>query len=113
MSFKNKTVFISGGTRGIGHAIGMRLAKEGANIVIAAKSTEPHPKLPGTIFSAAADMEKAGGKGLAIKCDIRNEDEVIAAVQKTVENIWWHRYINQQCICNKLIAYFGFGNEKI
>jgi citronellol/citronellal dehydrogenase len=85
MSFKNKTVFISGGTRGIGHAIGMRLAKEGANIVIAAKSTEPHPKLPGTIFSAAADMEKAGGKGLAIKCDIRNEDEVIAAVQKTVE----------------------------
>ena len=85
MSFKNKTVFISGGTRGIGHAIGMRLAKEGANIVIAAKSTEPHPKLPGTIFTAAEDMEKAGGKGLAIKCDIRNEDEVINAVQQTVE----------------------------
>ncbi|QQR97581.1 MAG: NAD(P)-dependent oxidoreductase [Sphingobacteriales bacterium] len=85
MSFKNKTVFISGGTRGIGHAIGMRLAKEGANIVIAAKSTEPHPKLPGTIFIAAEDMEKAGGKGLAIKCDIRNEDEVINAVQQTVE----------------------------
>lgn len=85
MSFKNKTVFISGGTRGIGHAIGIRLAKEGANVVIAAKSTEPHPKLPGTIFTAAQDMENAGGKGLAIKCDIRNEDEVIAAVQRTVE----------------------------
>ena len=58
-TFKNKTVFISGGTRGIGHAIGMRLAQEGANIVIAAKSTEPNPKIPGTIFTAAADMEKA------------------------------------------------------
>lgn len=84
MSFKNKTVFISGGTRGIGHAIGMKLASEGANIVIAAKSTEVHPKLGGTIFSAAEDMNKAGGKGLAIKCDIRNDEEVIAAVEQTV-----------------------------
>ncbi len=84
-SFKNKTVFISGGTRGIGHAIGLRLAREGANIVIAAKTTAPQPKLPGTIYTAAQDMENAGGKGLAIKCDIRSEEEVIAAVQKTVE----------------------------
>lgn len=85
MSFQNKTVFISGGTRGIGHAIGLRLAKEGANVVIAAKTTEPHPKLPGTIYTAAEDMEKAGGKGLAIQCDIRNEEEVVAAVKKTVD----------------------------
>ncbi len=84
-TFKNKTVFISGGTRGIGHAIGLRLAREGANIVIAAKTTEPQPKLPGTIYTAAQDMENAGGRGLAIKCDIRSEEEVIAAVQKTVE----------------------------
>lgn len=84
-TFKNKTVFISGGTRGIGHAIGLRLAREGANIVIAAKTTEPQPKLPGTIYTAAQDMENAGGNGLAIKCDIRSEEEVIAAVQKTVE----------------------------
>lgn len=84
-TFKNKTVFISGGTRGIGHAIGMRLAQEGANIVIAAKSTEPNPKIPGTIFTAAADMEKAGGKALAVKCDIRDEAEVINAVNKAVE----------------------------
>ncbi|MBP8193692.1 MAG: SDR family NAD(P)-dependent oxidoreductase, partial [Chitinophagales bacterium] len=85
MSFKNKTVFISGATRGIGHAIGMRLAAEGANIVIAAKSTEENPKLGGTIYTATEDMNKAGGKGLGIKCDIRNEDEVAAAVQQTVE----------------------------
>lgn len=85
MSFKNKTVFISGGTRGIGHAIGLRLAQEGANIVIAAKSTEPHPKLGGTIFSAAEDMEKAGGKGLAVKCDIRDEEQVINAVNLAVD----------------------------
>ncbi len=84
-TFKNKTVFISGGTRGIGHAIGMRLAQDGANIVIAAKSTEPNPKIPGTIFTAAADMEKAGGKALAVKCDIRDEAEVINAVNKAVE----------------------------
>lgn len=85
MSFKNKTVFISGGTRGIGHAIGMRLAAEGANIVIAAKSTEENPKLGGTIYTAADDMIKAGGKGLGIKCDIRNEDEVTAAVKQAVD----------------------------
>lgn len=85
MSFKNKTVFISGATRGIGHAIGMRLAQEGANIVIAAKSTEENPKLGGTIYTAADDMTKAGGKGLGIKCDIRNEEDVAAAVKQTVE----------------------------
>ncbi|HPW87236.1 MAG TPA: SDR family oxidoreductase, partial [Chitinophagales bacterium] len=84
-TFKNKTVFISGGTRGIGHAIGMKLAAQGANIVIAAKSTEVHPKLGGTIFTAADDMTKAGGQGLGIKCDIRNDEEVAAAVQQTVD----------------------------
>ncbi len=85
MIYKDKTVFISGGTRGIGHAIGLKLASEGANVVIAAKTTEPHPKLPGTIYSAAEDMDRAGGKGLAVKCDIRNEEEVDAAVKKAVD----------------------------
>ncbi|HNA97140.1 MAG TPA: SDR family NAD(P)-dependent oxidoreductase, partial [Chitinophagaceae bacterium] len=64
MSFKNKTVIITGGTRGIGKAMGLKLAAEGANIVIAAKSVEENPKLGGTIFSAAAEMEAAGGKAL-------------------------------------------------
>lgn len=82
MSFQNKTVLITGASRGIGKAIGLRLAKEGANIVIASKSVEENPKLGGTIFSAAAEMEAAGGKALAVQCDIRFEDQIDAVVEK-------------------------------
>ena len=74
-NLKNKTLFITGASRGIGKAIGLRAAQDGANIVVAAKSTEPHPKLPGTIFDAADDFEKAGGYALPIKMDIRNEQK--------------------------------------
>lgn len=85
MSFQNKTVIITGASRGIGKAIGLRLAKEGANIVIASKSVEENPKLGGTIFTAAAEMEAAGGKALAVQCDIRFEEQVQNVVDKTIE----------------------------
>jgi len=85
MSFQNKTVLITGASRGIGKAIGLKLAKEGANIIIASKSTEENPKLGGTIFSAAAEIEAAGGKALPVQCDIRDEAQVQNAIDKGVE----------------------------
>lgn len=85
MSLQGKTVFISGGSRGIGLAIALRAAQDGANVTIAAKTAQPHPKLPGTIYTAAEDIEKAGGKALPILCDIREEEQVADAVAKTVE----------------------------
>ena len=85
MSFKNKTIFITGASRGIGKAIGIRLAREGANIVIASKSVEENPKLEGTIFTAAKEIEAAGGNALPIQCDIRFDDQVDNAISKAVE----------------------------
>ena len=80
-----KTIFISGGSRGIGLAIAMRAARDGANVAIAAKTTEPHPSLPGTIHSAARQIEDAGGRALPLVCDIREEEQVEAAVAATVK----------------------------
>lgn len=85
MSLNGKTLFITGASRGIGLAIALRAARDGANVVIAAKSSVPNPKLPGTIHSAAAEVEAAGGRALAVQCDIREEDEVRAAVATAVE----------------------------
>jgi citronellol/citronellal dehydrogenase len=81
MSLKGKTLFITGASRGIGLAIGLRAARDGANVAIAAKTAEAHPKLPGTIYTAAEEIEKAGGKALPIVCDIRFEEQVAAAVE--------------------------------
>src|ERR1700677_2754999 len=83
---REKTVFITGASRGIGLAIALRAAREGANIVVAAKTAEVHPKLPGTVYTAAALIEAAGGKALPLPVDIRFEDQVSAAVQKAVEH---------------------------
>ena len=85
-SLKDKTLFISGGSRGIGLAIALKAAHDGANVVIAAKTAEPHPKLPGTIYTAADEIEAAGGNALPVICDIRHEDEVIEAVERAVGN---------------------------
>ncbi len=80
-----KTLFITGASRGIGLAIGLRAARDGARVAIVAKTSEPHPKLPGTIFTAAGEIEAAGGRALPIACDIRSEEQVAAAVARTVE----------------------------
>jgi citronellol/citronellal dehydrogenase len=82
-SLKGKTLFISGASRGIGLAIALRAARDGANVAIAAKTTEPHPKLKGTIYSAAEEIRAAGGKALPLTCDIRDEAQVVAAIEKT------------------------------
>lgn len=80
-----KTIFITGSSRGIGREIALRCARDGANIVIAAKSDKPHPKLPGTIFTVAQEVEEAGGQALAIKLDVRDEGGVKAAMQQAAE----------------------------
>jgi citronellol/citronellal dehydrogenase len=82
---KGKSLFITGASRGIGKAIALRAAADGANVAIAAKTAEPHPKLPGTIYSAAQEIEAAGGRALPLQVDIRDDTQVLAAVAKTAE----------------------------
>ena len=82
MSLQGKTLFISGASRGIGLAIAKRAARDGANVAIAAKTAEPHPKLPGTIYTAAKEIEEAGGTALPVLCDIRFEDQVQARCKR-------------------------------
>ncbi len=84
-SLRGKTMLITGASRGIGKAIALRAAEDGANVAILAKTTTEHPKLPGTIHSAAAEIEQAGGRALACKCDIRDDEQVQAAVEATVQ----------------------------
>src|SRR5579862_9749444 len=84
MSLEGKTLFVTGASRGIGLAIALRAARDGANVAIAAKTAEPHPKLPGTIYTAAEEIEAAGGKALPLIVDVREEASVLAAVEATV-----------------------------
>lgn len=83
-SLSNRTIFITGGSRGIGRAIALRAARDGANVVIAAKTAEPHPKLPGTIYSVASEIEAAGGRALPVLMDVRDSAQVDHAVEQTV-----------------------------
>ena len=84
-SFQGKRVFVTGGSRGIGLAIAKRIAADGALVAIAAKTSDPHPKLPGTIFTAANEIEGVGGQALPIQCDIRDEEQISSAISRTVE----------------------------
>src|SRR6185437_3880244 len=85
MSLAGKTIFMTGGSRGIGLAIGIRAARDGANVSIAAKTAEPHKHLPGTIYTAAEEIERAGGKALPLGVDVRDAGAVEAAVEPTAE----------------------------
>src|SRR6188474_2384041 len=84
-SLAGKTLFVSGGSRGIGLAIALRAARDGANVALIAKTAEPHPKLPGTVYTAASEIEAAGGQALPIVGDIRDEDAVSSAVAQAAE----------------------------
>ncbi len=83
-SLRGRTLFITGASRGIGLAIALRAARDGANVAVAAKTTEPHPKLPGTIHTAAAEIEAAGGKALPMAVDVRDDEQVRSAIERTV-----------------------------
>src|SRR5690348_2943623 len=85
-SLANKTIFITGASRGIGKAIALRAARYGANVVVAAKTVDPHYKLPGTICDTAREIEAAGGRALAVQVDIRSEDQVQVAVDRAVSH---------------------------
>ena len=112
-SLKGKTLFVSGGSRGIGLAIALRAARDGANVAIAAKTAEPHPKLKGTIYTAAEEVRAAGGKALPVLCDIRDEAQVIAAIDKTVGRIRRHRYLRQQCQRHQPDQFAGHRHEAV
>jgi citronellol/citronellal dehydrogenase len=108
MSLKDKTIFITGASRGIGLAIAERCARDGANIVIAAKSDVAHPRLEGTIHTAAEAIEKAGGKALAVKCDIRDEANVEDAVAQAVEH-----FGGIDAVVNNASAIFPVGTKDV
>ena len=84
MNLKDKVIFMTGGSRGIGLSIALKAAKDGAKVAIAAKTIEPHPKLEGTIFTAAEEIRKAGGEALPVQCDIRFEESIKSAIDQTV-----------------------------
>ncbi len=106
-SLQGKTLFITGASRGIGLAIALRAARDGANIAIAAKTAEPHPKLPGTIYTAAEEIEAAGGKALPLVCDIRYEEQVMRRGREDRRRIRRHRHLRQQCQRHRLTDVAG------
>jgi NAD(P)-dependent dehydrogenase (short-subunit alcohol dehydrogenase family) len=118
-NLQGKRIFITGGSRGIGLAIALRAAADGASVAIAAKTADPNPKLPGTIFTAAKEIEAAGGVALPIQCDIRDEEQIAAAIEKTAAEFGGIDILinNASAICIKitiiitaLVIMFSFGS---
>jgi citronellol/citronellal dehydrogenase len=107
MTLAGKTLLITGGSRGIGLAIALRAARDGANVVIAAKTTEPHPKLPGTIYTAANEIERAGGRALPLMLDVRDEAGVLAVVNQAAQ----HFGGIDACINNASAIHLGHSEE--
>ncbi|MGB3541591.1 SDR family oxidoreductase [Rubrivirga sp.] len=105
-SLDGKTIFLTGGSRGIGRAIAIRAARDGANVAIASKTAEPHPKLPGTIHTVATEIEEAGGHALPLQVDARDEDRVLEAVAETAE-----RFGGIDIVVNNASAIFLAGTE--
>ena len=97
-NLQGKTLFITGASRGIGLAIAKKAAADGANIVIAAKSAEPHPKLPGTIYTAAAEIAAAGGKALPLQVDIRDDQQIAGRRSTGSGHFWRYRHLYKQRI---------------
>jgi citronellol/citronellal dehydrogenase len=108
MSLKGKTIFITGGSRGIGESIALKCAEDGANIAIAAKTAKPHPKLPGTIFTVAEEIDKRGGKGFPLQVDVRDEDQVAEAISKTADT-----FGGIDIVINNASAIFIAGTEAV
>ena len=96
MSLSGKTLFVTGASRGIGLAIALRAARDGANVAIAAKTAAPHPKLPGTVYTAAEEIERAGGRALPLIVDVRDEAQVADAVRQCAADLRRHRHLRQQ-----------------
>ena len=113
MSLAGKTLFITGASRGIGLAIALRAARDGANIAIAAKTAEPHPKLPGTIYTAAAEIERAGGKALPMVVDVREEASVAGGGAALCGHLRWHRHLHQQCLGDQPLGHRADRHEAL
>ncbi len=108
-----KTLFISGASRGIGLAIALRAARDGANVALIAKTGEPHPKLEGTVYTAAAEIEAAGGQALPIVGDIREPEQVAAAVAQAVRALRRHRHLRQQRLSDQPVGHAGAAGQAL
>ena len=113
MSLKGKTLFISGASRGVGLAIAIRAARDGANVALIAKTAEPHPKLEGTVYTAAEQIEEAGGRALPVVGDIREESQVAQAVAQTVGRFGGIDVVRQQRLGDQPVRHRGAGHQAV